>query len=135
MNLSPIERLDFMLDIVIKKHKGVAKLLQISTDAKKKMHYADIDTLIKKLMDDGYLEKPWGNSNPLNDTHYKATLDGEIFYLKGGYANKFKEEKAKVRKDEMYTYSVAIGTAFAGLYGFFEMAQWLMHHFNKHLPF
>ena len=131
--MSPIQQLDSVLDVIINKHKGSAKLLEISTFMKKKIAHTSVDILIDKLIKDGYVERPYGSGNPLNDTIHRATLEGLIFHQNGGYVNENKIAKIRSRKDEVYTYSVAIGTALAGLYGLFEIAKWIFHHFNWYL--
>jgi len=131
---SPIQQLDFVLGIVVKNNKGYATLFQIYEESEK-IPNINVNILIDKLMKDGYLEKPWGDSNPQINTTYQVTLEGLIFYEKGGYQQEDKIIKTRLRKDSVYIYSVAIGTAFAGLYGLFEIAKWVMHHLKWHLPF
>jgi hypothetical protein len=59
---------------------------------------------------------------------YKLTFGGEVFLQKGGYDQELKDNKIKRNRDIVYTLSVAIGTALAGLYGLFEILKLLLSH-------
>lgn len=134
MNLSPIQKLDLILEI-LNHNNGVTSLLEISNGVKNEIPHEEIDILLLKLSKDDYIEKPYGDGNPIVKTYYRLTLDGQIFYQNGGYKQEKKIAKIRLLKDEVYTYSVAVGTLLAGLYALFEILKWFANHFHLHLPF
>ena len=130
MGLSPLQKLDRVIGILANSGGNQKSKAQIIFEANDEITYVDIEMLFNKLIKDGYAEKPYGDSNPLNQTIYVLTFEGLIFYQKGGYKKEEKIIKLRLLKDEVYTYSVAIGTGLAGLYALFEMLKWVYHHFQ-----
>jgi|SRR5471030_1337930 len=135
MNLSPLQKLDKILGILIISKEKRASMVQILLDANDEITYNDFDIVTTKLIKDGYIERPYGFSNPESHTIYSLTFEGLIFYQKGGYIYYSKNEKRKNIKDTIYIWAVAIGTSLAGIYGLFEILKWVAHHFHLHLPF
>ena len=55
-----------------------------------------------------------------------------MFIQKGGYRQEMKNNVLQRTKDTAYTLSVALGTAFAGIYGIFQMAIWVADNYDSY---
>ena len=135
--LTAIEKLDRILFLFpLDENESLFKVLK---NIQTKYPTIDIRLLVEifqKLEDDKYIRKDYSKFKKgrfgrwQEQEHYSLTFEGELFKNSGGYCQQFKNEKRKAAKDKAYITAVGIGTALAGLYGFFEIAKWVYHHFH-----
>jgi hypothetical protein len=122
-NLSPIEKLDFLLDVLaknfdknIKANTGV-----LINQSKDKLTLPEIELILSKFRKDGYsthqLNSDTSNMQPLTAVFYFITFEGLVFHQQGGYYNKLicdaQNEKRIIRNERRLIY----GTWFAGFVG------------------
>ena len=138
MKVSPIQKLDHVLGILAEgtSNTSVAKIVLKS---KEKISGTDTLFVLDKLVKDGYVNHLGGNL-PANVTintalSYSITFEGLVFHQQGGYTAENQNNKRKAKREKVYIIAVGVGTALAGVYGFFEIARWIFHHFHWQLPF
>ena len=89
--------------------------------------------IVSKLEIDSYLKSKDGLEETFKGyftltSIYMLTVEGELFIQNGGYVQKTKKIKKEILRQSVTTWMMAIGTAFAGLYGLEELVKWAYHH-------
>lgn len=136
MNLSPLQKLDKVLEILHDYHteKTNPNIAELLLKANDQITLSESHLILNKLIADKYAVAIHNDSiNALvteKQLTHKITFDGLIFIEYGGYVGQNNLIKARYRKEVAYTISVGIGTALAGLYGLLEIFLWFWHHFH-----
>ena len=119
VNLSPIEKLDYVLGFFVKNPSSLGYALGRACILISEEKVIDdrrlIEQILTKLVKDGYLKAEEHYSfagEKLADSgdHYLLTFDGEAFYEQGGYkAESFKNEKTfkLIENDRKHNLKVA----------------------------
>lgn len=133
--MEPIEKLDYVLEYL----KSVDKTQVLEAN----LVYFDInpqhgeDILSKdeclmavdKLIRDGYVVE---KTSTMGITAITISFEGSLFQ---GYKNQAKDLLTKRRLARFQSWTLAIGTGLAGLYGLFEITKWIFHHYHWTFPF
>ena len=84
------------------------------------------DEVIAKLIKDEFVredKQAFNNRDllPEQTKYYMITIEGLIFKDHGGYRYKIKRQNTSTNLQSVQTWSIAIGTALAGIYSLYEL--------------
>lgn len=131
-NLSPVQKLDFVLD-KFRETKGAVSeeviFKAINPDNMYTMYYDpdELKRILIKLVDDKYIYQ----DIEMDDIYYAITYEGHLFH---GYEKQLKIDRISYRRRNVREFVLSWGTALAGTYGLFEILKWAFHHFHWVLP-
>ena len=91
--------------------------------------YKSLHLIMNKLVKDGYViyllpEKDGIKVDDISLWVYEISYDGKSFIEKGGYEQKFKNEKIELKYKEWSTFALIFGGVAAGIYYTFELLKW-----------
>jgi hypothetical protein len=136
-NLSLLEKLDATLKYCIDNENK--DLIQYF-----KSNHNEMDELLDKLERDGFIKRDKNLAKEINDIHGKPTIEGRMFYDKGGYERQaqmdklhetvsFLNNKRIIRNEEMLVHATAVaiivGLAILG----WQIFVWFFPHYNDFL--
>ena len=134
-NLSPIEKLDYVLNVLKDQTVFLTRnqILNVLRQSGFTIAHHDLVRIMDRLINDGYvIEMKTDESGQQVMSSCQISYYG---YLFKGY--KAKERTARWHKLalDIRVWSLAVGTAMAGIYGLFEIVKWFFHHEGWHVYF
>ncbi len=159
--MTSIEKLDLVLNIIARKvprYMNIDEIIveihkSIDTEEYFKFVLFDLQMMIEKLIEDGYVKtielKPTNLNTGKSDglvIHYKPTFKGKFLSETGGYAGLDEQrlaENIRVEKIETYqleqaatlnklTGGILIVTAIAAVYYLIEVSKWIYSALHSH---
>ncbi len=117
---SQLNKIDVLLKLFEKEQVGIREGSVIGMMKGKNIEVSESEMrrFINQLDEDGYIF--------LKDDLYIITIKGMIYR---GYTKDFKASRVSRRVSRFHNWTLAIGTALAGLYGLYEIMKWLDHRF------
>jgi hypothetical protein len=124
--MSSIEKLDFVLKSMQDYDGQYLNLTEITKQSEilDKININELPSIVIKLLKDGYIDfetKLPKDTIFESDKRYMITFEGKLLNETGGYGDKAKRETISTNLKLVQTWAIAVGTALAGLYAFYQL--------------